>query len=211
MNGKRTRTWLLFVGLLLLVWAAWAWYQEGARARRVRQLRQELLSEEGRRLSAEQKQEKVDELVQEYQGLSFKDRRQFASDSERLRAERERLRRFAEASAAARRAMLDEDIKRQQRLQEQLDKQLRRLQAAGARDAAAGAAGSKGRDKKAAQDRPRRAKATPEALDRMESYRKELLDMTTPQERAQRSLYLQSLNDRRKELGLKPLAAGRHF
>jgi hypothetical protein len=171
---------------------------------RVKRLQRELLSEEGRKLPPDQQRAKLLRLMKDYRDLPFDQRKALVEQSKWRRVERQRLRAFARASPAQRRAQLDEDIKRQERIKDWLG-WLRQAEKARQRstgkDARPGAApGHAGLEGAASVD-----------VDQLLRWRKELLDLSTPEERAQRSFYFQMLSQRRRELGLTDLPSDRPF
>lgn len=214
MNRSRTRNVLIIAGMLLLAAWAWSWYRAEARVRRVRELREELLSEDGRNLTSEQRREKVLELVTAYKSVPLRDRRQFAEQNEQLKVYWDRLRRFAKASPKEQLAMLDEDIKRQEQMRAQLEKKLRQASVAGGGGDSGntGAGGGDTNSRNGGQSATRggaQRLAFPRSREDVDRTRKELLDMSSPEDRANRALYMNKLVQRRTALGLSPHPWGR--
>ena len=129
-----------------------------------------------RGLTPEQRREVGRQLGQEVRQLSAEQRRELAKD--RSRGFREQMDRFFKLSRREQVAFLDQQIDRTETQ--------RRQQPTAA--AAPGNAG--GQRSLSTEDRERR--------------RKERLDQSTPEERAQRAEFFRQLNDRRQQRGLPP-------
>jgi hypothetical protein len=151
---------------------------------KVRELRQQLAGDAGRRLTERQRREGWRRLRDELKQLSPRQRRELSA--ERRQRSTERLRRFARMSKAERAAFLDAEINRMEALRRQ-----GRGGPGGGRGGAFGAGpagGAGGRAGRSAEDRER--------------WRKQRLDETTPEERALRAEFFKALADRRQQRGM---------
>jgi hypothetical protein len=151
---------------------------------KIKELRQQLAGEAGRRLTAQQRREGWKQLRDELKQLSPRQRRELSA--ERRKRATERLRRFARLSKAERRAFLDAEINRMEGMRRQ-----RSSGAGGGRGGFGGpgpGGGPAGRAGWSAEDRER--------------WRKQRLDETTPEERALRADFFKALSDRRQQRGL---------
>jgi hypothetical protein len=195
MKRKRIR-WallaLLLLLLLLLGLGARKRVQASRQEAKVKELRGRLTGEAGRKLSPDQRREAWRQLRRETEKLSPRQRKALAAG--RRKAFRDRLGRFFKLPPKERLAELDRDIQR-------LEEARRRWQASrasgaggpgqawGAGPAGGGGPGGRGRGRAMSwEDRQR--------------MRKQRLDDSTPEERAQRAEYFRLLQQRRQQLGL---------
>jgi hypothetical protein len=189
MRFFRTRTRRLLAGaaLLLLLLGVAHVARPDPHLAKVRDLRQQLTGDAGRRLTEQQRREGWRQFREEMKRLSPQQRR--ALSAERRQRSVERLRRFAKMSKAERAAFLDAEINRMEALRRQ-----RQGGVGGGRGGPGGAfgagpgGGAAGRSGRSAEDRER--------------WRKQRLDETTPEERALRAEFFKALSDRRQQRGV---------
>jgi len=143
----------------------------------VQELRKKLTDEEAREFTPEQRRELREQLNQEVQKLSPEQRRQLTQ--QRRRQQAEEIDRFFKLPAQEQTAYLDAKID---------EREARRKQ----REEAQAAQGS---GDGTGQTRPTRSDE-----DRLQ-FRKEMLDMTTPEQRAAFSAYRRAMQDRQQQRG----------
>jgi hypothetical protein len=187
----RKRKWLLLAALLLLLTLGgglgtyWLVGPEPHLAR-AEALRDQLTGEAGRGLPPEERQELRRQLAEEVRQLSPEQRRQLAA--QRRRQFRQRLDEYFALAPPERLAFLDGQINRTEAARRQ------RAQAAANGDAAGA-----GPDRAGGFGRGAWRSADPEERQRR---RQQMLDATSPEERAMASAYFRDLNNRRRQLGL---------
>jgi hypothetical protein len=179
---ENRRTVLVIVILMLLVGIFGAYWhlRPDPQLARVREMGEQLRSEETRKLSREQRRELFGQFRKEMEKLSIEQRRQLMA--ERPNRFQERLTKFFQSSRQEQQAMLDEAIRREEQFRANM-----------ANNGAPPGRGFGGN-------------STPE--DR-EKRRQQWVSMTTPVERAQMAEFRQQLQQRRQQLGLGPSPWGR--
>jgi hypothetical protein len=175
--------------LLLLLGLLGVWSAKSARqAAKVRQLQQELFGGAARNLPPEERRARFEELRAATAKLTDGQRRELRAEAgQRRRAE---LARYFTLSKAEKTRYLDQQIDRMEEMR-------RNFAARGGPNGAGPNGGGPG----AGPPRPR----TPEER---EQRRKQRLDETTPQERAQRDQFRHDLEARRSQRGLPPFSFG---
>jgi hypothetical protein len=174
-NKGRT---ILVVGILMLaaVTLGAYWYlRADSQLDRVREMGEQLRSDETRKLSREQRRELFGQFRKEMEKLSIEQRRQLFA--ERRNPFQERLDKFFKASRPEQQALLDESIRREEQFRANI-----------ANRAPPSGFGNQGNS--SPEDREKR--------------RQQFLSMTTPLERAQMAEFRQQLQQRRQQLGLGP-------
>jgi hypothetical protein len=177
MFENRSRT-VLIVGLLILLAGTLGayWYlRPDPQLAKVREMGEQMRSEETRKMSREQRRELFGRFRKEMEKLSIEQRRQLFA--ERRNPFQERLDKFFQSSRQEQQAMLDQTIRREEQFRANL--------ANNGPPRGAGLGGN----------------STPE--DR-EKRRQQWLSMTTPLQRAQMAEFRQQLQQRRQQLGLGP-------
>jgi DNA primase len=173
-NHKR---WLRRGGCLLLAgvagWTVWHYWPDRHLARAA-ELRDQLTGEAGRDLSAEERRQLWDQFRQEARQLSPEKRRALFSEQQR-----KRMQEYFALSEKERAAFLD-------RLIDQMQQRRQQWQQNGNVRGPDGPAG--GRQALTAEERDRR--------------RKQRLDLSTPEERAERAQFFADLRRRREQRGL---------
>jgi len=164
--------------LALLTWIGMSLWPDPHMAR-VQELRQELTAANARNLSRAERRDKWKELRTEMDQLSPDQKRKL--NEERNKARRERMDKFFKMSKAEQTAALDKMIDRMQQARAQANQ--------GRQGPRAGNGGGGGRGRSLdPEERQRR--------------RQQYLDNTTPEDRAQRSLFRQMLTNRMQQRGL---------
>jgi hypothetical protein len=178
MNTKRTRRGIaslcLLLALLLLFLIFYRLRHGDPQLAKVEKLRQQMASEETRKLSLEQQRELRRQFGREVQKLAPADRQKLFA--ERQRRSRERLQNYFSLPRQQQIAMLDEDINRMERMRQQAGNQSGQNPPQG------------GRGPSSAEDRDRR--------------RRDRLDQTTPEDRAMFAEYFSQLRARRQQRGM---------
>jgi hypothetical protein len=187
----RKRKWWLLAALLLLLTLGgglgiYGLVRPDPHLARAEALRGQLTGEAGRGLSPEERQELRQQLAEEVRQLSPEQRQQLAA--ERRRVFRQRLDQYFALPPPERRAFLDGQINRMEAARRE------RAQAAANGDAAGA-----GPDRAGGFGRGAWRSADPEERQRR---RREMLDATSPEERAMVAAYFRDLNNRRQQLGL---------
>jgi hypothetical protein len=167
---------LLLAGVLSAYW----YLRPDPQLTKVREMGEQMRSEETRKLSREQRRELFGQFRKEMEKLSIEQRRQLVA--ERPNPFRERLDKFFHSSRAEQQAILDQTIRREEQFRANLA------------------------NRAPPQGFGNRGNSTPE--DR-EKRRQQWLSMTTPLERAQMAEFRQQLQQRRQQLGLGPSPWGR--
>jgi hypothetical protein len=177
MFENKGRTVLVLATLVLLAGALGAYWcmSRDSQLDKVREMGEQLRSEETRKLSREQRRELFGQFRKEMEKLSVEQRRQLFA--ERRNPFQERIDKFFKASKREQQAMLDETIRREEQFRANM---ANRPQPAGF--------GNRGNS--SPEDREKR--------------RQQWLSMTTPVERAQMAEFRQQLQQRRQQLGLGP-------
>jgi hypothetical protein len=188
------KRWLLAVAVLLLLaggLGAWYFWPDGQLAR-VKELRQELLSDTSRKLPADQRRQKWQEFRKEEEKLSPGQRK---SLWEEMRQRRKKdVEHYFTLTKAEKTRWLDEQIDRR-------EARRREWQAAGGNGAGGGGpGGGQGGGPGGG------ANVSPEER---EKRRKQMLDSTTPEERAQFDQLRKDLAARRSQRGLPGPIFGR--
>ena len=169
---------IVVIGTLILLAGALGayWYlQADSQLTKVREMGEQLRSEETRKLPREQRRELFREFRTEMKKLSIEQRRQLFAG--RRNPFQERLEKFSKASRTEQQAMLDEAIRREE--------QFRANRGDRPPPSAFGTRGNT-----SPEDREKR--------------RQQWLSMTTPLQRAQMAEFRQQLQQRRQQLGLGP-------
>jgi hypothetical protein len=184
MRLLQNRRWATIGGAVLLllalgIWAGWSLWSDPHMAR-VQELRQDLSRDNARNLSREERREKWTELRAEMDKLSPVQKRDLFE--ERAKAGRERMDKFFKMSKAEQTAALDKMIKGMQAMRNRQANQAQNAQQGGN-------PGGWGRGRS----------TNPEER---QLRRQQFLDMTTPEDRAQRALFRQMLNSRMQQLGI---------
>jgi hypothetical protein len=177
MFENKGRTILVLGTLFLLAGALGAyWYlSHDSQLDKVREMGEQLRSEETRKLPREQRRELFGQFRKEMEKLSVEQRRQLFA--ERRNPFQERIDKFFKASRREQQAMLDQAIQREEQFRANM---ANRPQSVGF--------GNRGNS--SPEDREKR--------------RQQWLSMTTPMERAQMAEFRQQLQQRRQQLGLGP-------
>jgi hypothetical protein len=186
---------LIVIAILFFGWRFAREVQANREVNRVRELRDQLTGEKGKSLSREERRKGWKKLRQEMAALTPKQREALFAD--RRKQMRDRLAAFFKMSPEEKMAQLDKDIERGEEMRKRME----------SGDFAGGKRGKSGQSQSGPGGGPgagfgapgERQKLTPE---QRENRRKQFLDSTTPEERAQRSEYFKLLSQRRKELGL---------
>src|SRR5438876_4100795 len=189
---RRRAAWTaLAVGLVLLVWLLWP----NRNLARVRALQGELFGAAGKALSPEQRQARFAELRAATRNLSPAQREELARDG--MRRQQDRMARYAHMSPAEKRRYLDEEINRQEEMRRRMQQQPNGNRPAGGPGGPGMAFGPGGRG-----NRP------PPSAEEKEKRRKQMLDRTTPEFRANMDQFRRDLEARRQQRGLPATAPG---
>jgi hypothetical protein len=178
-RGKRVVQALAVLVAVLLLLGVVQRFRAQAQVERVRRLSSRLTGEDGRKLSEEERREAWRRVREEVGRLSPKQRSALRED--RRKASRERLARFFKMSPAEKQSYLDQQIDSMEQLRKRWQSQ------GGRRGNGPGGPPGGGRS------------LSPEERDRR---RKDRLDQTTPEERAQRAEFFKALSLRRQQRGL---------
>ena len=182
-NRRRLKvaTTLLAVFLVLLLFLHF--FRPDPELAKAMELRQQLRSEDNRKLPPDKRRELFQKFNQQVRQLKPEQRR--ALFQGQPNPMRERIDRYFTLSKKARAAFLDQEIKRMESMRGQRGP-------AGGPNAGFGAGPNGGnRPPSSAEDRDHR--------------RRERLDQTTAEERARFAVYFQDLRQRRQQLGLPPM------
>jgi uncharacterized protein with von Willebrand factor type A (vWA) domain len=201
---KHKRLAVVSVVLLLFLGAAVGVFwrlRPDPQVRRAKELGQQLMGENGRKLSPEQRRELGREFRNELQQLTPEQRREVFKD--RRKAFDERLDKFFKMTRQEQIAQLDADIDRM----ESMRKQRERARAEEARKPQAAGQTTQGdyRNDAGSNGRGGWRKLSP---DEREQRRKQMLDQTTPEQRANMAEYFRQLRERRQQRGLPAFGFG---
>jgi hypothetical protein len=181
---------LALVFVLLLTGLGLRFFRGNARVERLRRMRDEVFSPAALQASPQERREKMDAFRKEQEKLSPEERKEVWAD---LRKEREKeLERYHKMSKEEKDAYLDERID-----------QMEARRAAWQNSNGAG----RGAERTGASPENRGARSNLSAEDR-ERRRKDMLDSTTPEQRALRDQFFKDLQARRVQRGLPGSAWG---
>jgi hypothetical protein len=202
MLTRSRKRWLLAAAvLLLLLTGLGAWYfWPNAQMARVKEMRQQLLGEAGRKLSPSERRQKWEALRKEQEKLSAAQRKQLGEEARKRR--RQEVERYSTLSKADKVKWLDEQIDR-------MEAARRERQAGGGGNGGGrgGAGGGPGQGGAPFANGNWPGGGNLSAADR-ERLRKERLDSTTPEERAQFDQLRKDMAARRAQRGLSGFAFG---
>jgi hypothetical protein len=191
---KKKLTVVAAVVVLLLFFLFWDGGPDEA-VGKVKEMQDALFGPSAQKLSPAERRERLDELKKAQRELTPEQRKElWAGSRERKKAE---LARYARMASAEKRQWLDERIKRSETVRKSASKDggkggPGRTGGAPAGDNAGGGAGPGGG--KSFEDRER--------------FRKQMLDATTPEERATMDMIRKDMAARRAQLGLPPQTRG---
>jgi hypothetical protein len=199
-RSRRKTILFLSLGALLILGGFLYWlFRPNPQVTKVKEMRRELFAESSRKLSPLERRERFEELRKEQAKLTPAERKQLAADARKAR--KAELEHYFTLSKAEKTKLLDKRI-------DQMEAMRKQMQAAGSPgrgsqggtgsgntlgfpQGAGGANGGSGR--------------TPEERER---WRKEMLDSTTPEERAQMDQFRKDLQARRTQRGLPSSPGG---
>jgi hypothetical protein len=204
-DQQKRRRWILLLALLLLLllagslttWAAWP----DGKVAHVKELRTELFSEKGREMAPEERQKKWEELRNTMKQMTPAQRRQLNAEARKRR--NAELSRYFAMSPTDKIHYLDERIARDEQRRQAW--QARQAQGNGGN----GATPRRGQAEGSGQpgDPSAGGETSANKTQLRDQRRMDRLDDTTPAERAQNTLYVKEMNDRRIQLGL-PVRGG---
>jgi hypothetical protein len=191
-NFKRKYWVILLLLLLLLLGGVGAWFfGPDPKVAKAKQIMKELSSEEGRKLSRDERRKKRNELRGLKRSLKPEQRRELVA--ERRKKKNEELKRYFSLAPAAKTKYLDEYIKKMEKRRKAQEQRQRK--ANGGNGEASSTQGSQ-------TNHPGRQKRSQMSPQEKEDHMKQRLDEFTPEERALRYQFRQDVKNRMAQLGL---------
>jgi hypothetical protein len=196
-DSRRKKTVLLIVGfiLILIIFLYW-FFRPSAQMAKVQAMRRDLFAQSRGKLSQQELRDKFEALRNEQAKLTAVERKQLAEEARKRR--KADLEHYFTLTKAEKNKLLDQRIDQMEAMRRQMEAAKGSGRgapgsgnAAGFPPGAGGQDGSPGRNQ---EDRERR--------------RKEMLDSTTPEERAQMDQFRKDMQARRAQRGLAPLPGG---
>jgi hypothetical protein len=186
----------VIAALLLCALLYWMW-RPNPQLTKVKEMRRELLTDASRKLSPQERREKFEALRQEQAKLTPAERKQLAEEARKRR--KAEIERYFTLSKKEKTAVLDQQIDRM----EAMRKQMQAANSIGRGDPG-GSANSFGFPQ-GSSGQPGASNQSPEERERR---RKEMLDSTTPEERAQFDQFRKDLQARMAQRGISPSPGG---
>ncbi|GIW82432.1 MAG: hypothetical protein KatS3mg105_4239 [Gemmatales bacterium] len=204
MSSSRKRLIVSSTLIMVLVLGIWALATGGEdpELARVKQIAKQLRGPDAENLTPEERKERWQEFREAFGKLDPDQKRQYFQErmDEWLQRDMERMDRFFKLSPQERLAALDAEIKRDEERRKQFEKMRaewaknpdfkNRFQGKGPPKGSSNTEGNS------------QTKRQPPTAEQRENWRKQWLNKTTPEYRAQRAEYRRLLSERRKQLGL---------
>jgi hypothetical protein len=182
-DSRRKKIIVLIVGvILILVIFLWWFFRPSAQMTKVQAMRRDLFAESNGKLSPQELRERFESLRKEQAKLTPAERKKLAAEARKRR--KADLEHYSTLTKAEKNKLLDDRIDRMEAMRKQ-------MQGANANGRGSQGTGGPGRNP-----------------DDRERWRKEMLDSTTPEERAQMDQFRKDMQARRALRGLGPLPGG---
>jgi hypothetical protein len=178
----------ILAALLLCVFLYWM-FRPNPQLTKVKEMRRELVADTSRNLSPQERRARLEALRKEQAKLTSAERKQLADEGRKRR--KAAMEHYATLSKAEKNKVLDQQIDRMQAMRRQMQQ-----------------ANANGRGNVNGFGFPQGGAGPGPSPEERERRRKEMLDSTTPEERAQFDQYRKDLQARMTQRGIAPTSGG---
>jgi hypothetical protein len=186
----------IIAAVLLGALLYWMW-RPNPQLTKVREMRRELSADSGRKLSPQERRDRFEALRQEQAKLTAAERKQLADEARKRR--KADIAHYFTLSKKEKTAALDQQIDRMEAMRKQMQ---------AANSTGRGNPSGAGNNFGFGQPPNGPTSAANQSTEERERRRKEMLDSTTPEERAQFDQYRKDLQARMAQRGISPTPAG---